>query len=218
MSINEMQAFCSAAPYAWAEERYWYLPDRDTPWEMFLPCIYEFNNNRQRIIISLMVMLDESMSGWRPKTSKLGGLPNITFEPRKPVPLGTMFCNGADCMSGVLVFQDVVQAPEIQSKKPYFNKASHLPGNPPITAHAAEVLHQVEGAKIPPGGWVGGDAWFGSVFSSVEVKVRFNVFSTRVIKQNTDFYPMQALHSVLTARYKERPAGHWVVFRARDVI
>jgi hypothetical protein len=123
-------------------------------------------------------------------------------------------------MSGVLVFQDVVQAPEIQSKKPYFNEASHLPGNPPINAHAAEVLRQVEGAKIPPGGWVGGDAWFGSVLSSVEVKVRFNVFPIWVIKQNTDFYPMQALHSVLTARYKERPAGHWVVLRTRicDVI
>jgi hypothetical protein len=117
MSINEMHAFCSAAPYAWADEKYWYLPDRDTPWEMFLPCVYEFNDTRKLLVKSLMVILDESMSGWRPKTSKLGGLPNISFEPRKPVPLGTMFRNGADCMSGVLVFQDVVQAPESQSKK-----------------------------------------------------------------------------------------------------
>jgi hypothetical protein len=29
-------------------------------------------------------------------------------------------------MSGVLVFQDVVQVPEIQSQKPVFNEASHL--------------------------------------------------------------------------------------------
>jgi hypothetical protein len=213
MSINEMHAFCSAAPYAWADEKYWYLPDRDTPWEMFLPCVYEFNDTRKLLVKSLMVMLDESMSGWRPKTSKLGGLPNISFEPRKPVPLGTMFRNGADCMSGVLVFQDVVQAPESQSKKKYFNESSHLPGNPPITAHAAEVLRQVEGAQIPKGGWVGGDAWFGSVLSAVEVMVRFNVFSTWVIKGNTDFFPMHALHSVLTARYSKKPAGHWVVFR-----
>jgi len=92
------------------------------------------------------------------KNIKGRGVSNIMFEPFKPVPLGTMFCNGADCMSGVLVFQDVVQVPEIQSKKPFFNEASHLPGNPPITAHAAEVLHQVDGAKIPHGGWFGGDA------------------------------------------------------------
>ena len=69
MSINEMQAFCSAALYAWADEKYWYLPDQDTPWEMFLPCVYELNDNRKRIVTYLMVMLDESMSGWRPKTS-----------------------------------------------------------------------------------------------------------------------------------------------------
>jgi hypothetical protein len=36
MGINEMQAFCSAAPYAWVDEKYWYLPDFDTPWEMFM--------------------------------------------------------------------------------------------------------------------------------------------------------------------------------------
>jgi hypothetical protein len=59
---------------------------------------------------------------------------------------------------------------------------------------------------------VGGDSWFGSALSAVEVRVRFNVYSTWVIKQNTDFFPMQALHSVLTARYGDRPAGHWVVF------
>jgi hypothetical protein len=34
-----------------------------------------------------------------------------------------------------------------------------------------------------------------------------------VIKQNTNFFSMQALHSVLTAQYNEQPAGHWVVSR-----
>lgn len=37
-----------------------------------------------------------------------------------------MCCNGADCMSGVLVFHDVVQVPEIQCQKPSLNEASHL--------------------------------------------------------------------------------------------
>jgi hypothetical protein len=79
--------------------------------------------------------------------------------------------------------------------------------------HAAELLHQVEGTEIPEGGWVGGDAWFGSVLSAVKDMVRFNVFSTWVIKQKTDFFPMHAFHSVLTARYSKRPAGHWIVFQ-----
>jgi len=119
----------------------------------------------------MLLLLDESMSGWHPKTSKLGGLPNYTFEPSKPVPLGMLFRNGAECMSGVLVFQDVVQLTEVQARKKFFNEKSYLPGDSTfVTAHAAEVLQQVEGAKVPEGGWVGGDSWFGSVLSAIEVK------------------------------------------------
>jgi hypothetical protein len=41
------------------------------------------------------------------KKSKLGGLPNYTYEPRKPIPLGMMFQNGVESISGLLVFQDI---------------------------------------------------------------------------------------------------------------
>ena len=118
-------------------------------------------------------MLDESMSGWRPKTSKLGGLPNYTYEARKPVPLGTMFRNSVECVSGCLVFQDIVQLPEVQSRKKYFGELSSLPGMEEIKATTSEVLRQVEGSGVKKGGWVGGDAWFGSIMSSVEVYKRF---------------------------------------------
>ena len=171
-----------------------------TPWEVFLPCLVKFNGQRQHLIKTTMLMLDELMSGWRPKTSKLGGLPNYTYEPHNPVPLGTMFRNSVECLSGVLVHQDVVQLSEVQSRKKYFNELSHLPGgNTYITAHAAEVLHQVEGAKLTCGGWVGGDSWFGSVLSAVEVMTQFGVHSMWVIKQNSDFFLMMAIHSVLKA-------------------
>ena len=212
MSQNEMKAFCSAAPFCWTDDRYWYAPDRDTPWEVFLPCIYQFNDRCQKLIWTSLLLLDESMSGWQPKISKLGGLPNYMFEPRKPVPLWTMFWNGVECMSNVLVFQDVVQLHEVQSPKKYFGEESHLPNKANIRSHAAEDLHQVEGAKVKPGGWVGGDSWFGSVLSAVEMKWWFDVHSTWVIKQNTDFFPMKVMHSVLHAWHGEGPAGHWVVF------
>jgi hypothetical protein len=35
-----------------------------------------------------MLVADESMSAWVPRTSKTGGLPNISFIKRKPEPLG----------------------------------------------------------------------------------------------------------------------------------
>jgi len=40
----------------------------------------------------------------------------------------------------------------------------------------------VEGAKIPKGGWVGGDSWFGSTSTAVEVMNKFGVNSTWIKK------------------------------------
>ena len=57
-----------------------------------------------------MSMFDKSMSGWRPKTSKRGGLPHISHEPRKPVPLGTMIRNAVECTTGIFVHHDLVDS------------------------------------------------------------------------------------------------------------
>jgi hypothetical protein len=62
MSVNEMKCFYSATPYCWCDEQYWFVPDRDTPWDVVLPCLHLVN--------TMLLILDESMSGWRPKTSK----------------------------------------------------------------------------------------------------------------------------------------------------
>jgi hypothetical protein len=72
----------------------------------------------------------------------------------------------------------------------------------------------VEKAQIPKGGWVGGDSWFGSISTAVEVMARFGVHSMWIIKQNQQWFPMKPLYSVLKAHFKDRPAGHWVTFVA----
>ena len=110
------------------------------------------------------------------------------------------------------MYQDVVQNPEVQGAKKYFGETSLLPGNSTILPSTAEVLRQVEGAGIPEGGWAGGDAWFGSVATTVEVMKRLGVHSMWIIKNNKASYPMAALHAVLKARFGDRPAGHWVTF------
>jgi hypothetical protein len=89
---------------------------QDKPWDIFSPLQQQINKLRKSVFNVNMLMMDESMSGWRPKTSKLGGLPNCTYEPRKPVPLGTMFRNSVECITGCLQYQVVVQLPEIQHK------------------------------------------------------------------------------------------------------
>jgi hypothetical protein len=58
---------------------------------MFLPCLSKFNEKRQGLIKFDLLVLDELMSGWHPKASKLGGLPNYAYELRNPILLGTTF-------------------------------------------------------------------------------------------------------------------------------
>ncbi len=76
MTMNKMKASCSAASYCWAKEEFWYLPQQDTPWDVCIPCLTEWNNVWKNLVHAAMILIDESMSGWHPKTSKLGGLPN----------------------------------------------------------------------------------------------------------------------------------------------
>jgi Transposase IS4 len=222
MPKNWFLAFQCAAPYAFAPKQYWFQDRNEKPWDIFMPALDNFNDKRTKLLKVICLVLDESMSGWRPKTSKRGGLPNITFEPRKPVPLGTMLRNACECVTGVLINQDVQMDAEVQARKKYYfsdpvsqtRELTSLPDRSEVPIHTAEVLRQVERSKVIEGGWVGGDAWFGSVATSVEVFKRMGVHSSFVVKNNMDFFPMKPLHSILKARHADRPAGHWVTMTA----
>jgi hypothetical protein len=53
-----------------------------------------------------------------------------------------------ECITSLLVVQDVVQNSEQQSREDYSFVRSNLPDKSPIMAHTAEVLRLVEGADI----------------------------------------------------------------------
>ena len=190
------------------------MPARDLPWDVIKPFVVEYNEKRVAILKIVFLLLDESMSGYRPKTSKTGGYPNITFEPRKPVPLGTMLRNALECITGIFVNHDIVESPQGQWTKEFTSPPtqSHLPKGEDISYHTAEVLRQAK--NVEKGGWVGGDAWFGSMETCVELKRRLGLYSTFIVKQNLNYFPMPVLHAVLRARYPQRTAGHWVVMKA----
>ena len=114
MSEHYFRAFQCCATLMFCDRKYWYEERRNKDWNDFLPCLESYNEKRKRLFMTVLVMLDESMSGWRPKTSKFGGLPNLTYKPRKPVPLGTQFKNAVECLSGCFVYQDVVQPAKLQ--------------------------------------------------------------------------------------------------------
>jgi hypothetical protein len=125
-----------------------------------------------------------------------------------------MFKNGVEATTGIMVYQDVVQQKEVQQMKKYNGEQSSLPLGEPILQHVGEVLRQCEGANLVPGGWVGGDAWFGSIPACVELKKKLNVFSTFILKQHIQYCPKQVLSRVLLARAPKYPAGHHAVMKA----
>ena len=211
---NYFKAFVHAFPFMWADRRFWYMSRNDLPWDVFQPFVNEYNLLRRKMTDVFYVVLDESMSGWRPKTTPTGGLPNITFEPRKPVDLGTMIKNCCECITGMMVYHDMVAGAQQQGAKKYCDMPSHLPRGELIQKHVAEVLRQAEGANVKKGGWIGGDAWFGSINAAVELKCRLGINSTFIVKQNRNYCPIDVIRSILLARYLTRPAGHWVVMKA----
>lgn len=104
------------APFAFADLT---QVDRD-PWMMLQPVVSAFNENRRRTIRHSGVLVeDESMSAWKPRASRLGGLPNISFIARKPKPLGTEFKSIADGLSRVMLHLEIQMGRKVMPSKKY---------------------------------------------------------------------------------------------------
>jgi hypothetical protein len=130
-----------------------------------------------------------------------------------------MLHNSVECITGVIVHQDMSMDPEVQQKKEFFyadsaqqlHEQSVMPQHKFISAHCAEVLRQVKNSGLEQGGWVCGDVWFGSIQSCIELHRQLGVHSTFVMKNNNKCCPTRPLRAVLMARHGNRPAGNWVV-------
>ena len=108
------------------------------------------------------------MWAWRPSTSATGVIQNFKFEPLKPKPLGTMFKNGVEATTGIMVTQDVVEDLASQQEKKYTGDMSSLPRKEQIMAHVAETLWQCESVNVAAVGWVDGlEGMHGLVLSHV---------------------------------------------------
>ena len=70
---NYFKAFVHAFPFMWADRRFWYMSRNDLPWDVFQPFVNKYNSLRRKMTDVFYVVLDELMSGWRPKTMPMGG-------------------------------------------------------------------------------------------------------------------------------------------------
>ena len=231
---TEFKAIINALPFMWGEKACWCRDRRDVPWDVFMPFVLSWNV-KQRSLFSCFrqTIVDESMAGWVPKGSKLGGLPNCTMEPRKPVPLGTVLKDTAEGTTKLVVHTDPVMTPSVQDRKDFATKRTFSPDTKssfePHSSHVAEVLRQACYSRLGDGCWTGGDAWFGSAQTVLALKLEevvrvdkdgnetrkpLNVESSFVIKNNTRLFPRAPMFAALRARHPKRMAGHWVVFKA----
>ena len=86
MKLYHFKEFCHFLPLAYGSEALWETND---PWWQFREAVAEFNNSRkEKIHFPQWVAIDESGSAWKPRTIINGKLPIMSFNARKPEPLG----------------------------------------------------------------------------------------------------------------------------------
>mmetsp|Transcript_4663 Transcript_4663/g.13189 ORF Transcript_4663/g.13189 Transcript_4663/m.13189 type:complete len:256 (-) Transcript_4663:205-972(-) len=91
------------------------------PWWRFVGLLNGFNENRYHTIAaSRDKVFDETMCPHKPRTTKTGHLPNISFVKRKPKPLGTEWKNLACCVTGIMLFLELQRGQEPMKKMKYY--------------------------------------------------------------------------------------------------
>ena len=116
MPRHRFELLKKTAPFAFADVA---TKHKDV-WYMVTPVVKEFNENRRRTIHTGRVLtMDELMSPFRPRTTKHGGLPSISFIMRKPKPLGTEFKCVADGSTGIMLFLELQEGKERMGTRAY---------------------------------------------------------------------------------------------------
>ena len=91
------------------------------PWYPIQSLVEAFNDNRRKwLVASLVIVLDESMSNFQPRTTKTSLLPHLSFIFRKPKPLGTEYKVAADGEVRVVGYIEIQKGAAAMRSEPYF--------------------------------------------------------------------------------------------------
>jgi hypothetical protein len=197
-----------------------------------MPFVKHWNAKQRDLFERITILvLDESIILWKPKCSSLGGAPHCTSEPRKPVNFGPIIRDSAEANTGVLTHTEPLTHTAVLFRRSFAERLTHLPGakkGEKHPMHVAQILHQACNSGLLQGSFCVGDAWFGSAAACLALKLEevnfkqddgtnklshINIGSCWVVKNNSRLFPKLPLYAVLRARYGDRYAGKWVVFR-----
>ena len=153
-------------------------------------------------------MFDESMSAFRPRTSRFGNLPHLSCIDRKPEPLGTEFKVTNTTNIGLGLYLEIQRGREGMADAEFSSDTKKT---------AACCCRMVQGTVSSTHddqreGRVDtylGDSWFAPVDAAVELKKRFNANFIGVIKTNHSRFPKKFLEETM----KEWPPGSHLVLQ-----
>lgn len=95
--------------------------NEDDPWYPISSLVAAFNDNRRRLVASaILIVLDESMSNFQPRTTKTSLMPHLSFIFRKPKPLGTEYKTAADPETGLMTYLEIQKGAKPMRSEPYF--------------------------------------------------------------------------------------------------
>jgi hypothetical protein len=137
------------------------------------------------------------MCAWRPRTTALGGLPNISFVVRKPEPLGTELKTTACPITGVMRHLEIQRGKE-GMKNSQFNAQVGATTGCTLRLLLNTIPPEQQGTKHG----IRANAWFGSIRTATEVGLcgYDGVFQ---IKQYASLYPKKFIEDAL----KDAPGG-----------
>eukprot|EP00934_Nitzschia_sp_Nitz4_P004390 Nitzschia sp. Nitz4//scaffold475_size5561//3915//5458//NITZ4_009216-RA/size5561-snap-gene-0.2-mRNA-1//-1//CDS//3329552714//4380//frame0 len=185
----------------------------EDPWWTVAKGIEGFNENRAQVMrASVVKVMDESMSAYRPRTSPTGTLEFISFVARKPEPLGTEFKVMADSKTHIMLHLELQKGKNRMKTAEYANE---------VRLATAACVARIVGAtkrthkKLPEDKGLAevflGDAWFASVKAAVACKQIHKSHFIGVVKTNSSFFPKKFLQETM----KEWPAGSHLVLETK---
>lgn len=188
-------------------------PEYD-PWFPILGMVDGFNANRKKTIAaSAMKVLDESMSALRPRNTKTGGYPHISFIKRKPEPLGTEFKAVCCGETGVLLFLEIQRGKEGMNRV-YGDEQRAMGATSACTVRAVKNTVGCGQRETGKSELACGDSWFASVNTVEQIKKAHpEVEFVGPVKTAHRFFPKEEIEREM----EKWPGGTSLVLEAKGL-
>ena len=196
--------------YAFASDSH---KESGDPWHAIIQWIHEFEQSRSEVICgSGIFVFDESMSAFRPRTTKNGNLPHLSWIMRKPEPLGTEFKSVSEAVTGVMMALEITRSKDDHTDEKYDDIVPKLGVSTKVSLRLAEPCMKAHTNTASKAIFLG-DSWFGNVPTVVNMKNKLNAHFIGVVKTGHKRYPKKWIETTM----QDWPSGTHIVLESQDI-